>query len=349
MKHRRKFAFIAHYVEPWNWLLNLSAFGFLHERPQWRFLLLPLYPLCWAMSVFYLFRRTPFRVVDAYRVNEALEGYTILITNFAWHFLFPSRYAKIQQRILEAVLYAQNVLKVDVVGLGALTKSETLTQGGVWITQQSGVIVPIVHGDTCTAWFVIERLESLMNGERAEKPVVVVGPTSKVGRAVMLYLARRGFRFKAYTHSPERLHEIRAELPEAVRDRLEHIDDLAEARDCEIWVTGKSKPDGKRLLDRIPAGATVINFAVPDPLDERVLRVRPDLIHTEGALVRTPRGCTMRFAMRLPRGQTYACTAGTMIHAFHGWPDSEVAEVDLDRLEQMREDTRVLGFTRHDL
>lgn len=344
VKHVKTFAFIAHYVEPWNWLLNFRAFGFLHRRPQWRYLLFPLFPLCWLMSVVYLMRRKPFQVVDHYRVVEGLHGYTILINNFAWHFLFRRYQEMIRQRILAAALYAQNELKAEVVGLGALTKAETVTHGGVWLALHSGIRVPVVHGDTCTAWFVIELLQKLTGG-KGRGSIAMIGPTSKVGRAVMLHLAKRGFIFKAFTRSRDRFLEIQLELPEPLRGNLVHIDDLRQARDCRIWITGKSKPDGKSLLAAISDGATVVNFAVPDPLTGWDLRLRPDLDHIEGGLVQTPSTCTMRFAMRLTPGITYACTAGTMVHAACGWSEPEVAEVDMHRLEAVAQESVRLGLT----
>lgn len=344
MNQSRKFAFIAHYVEPWNWLLNHRIFGFLHVHPQWRILLFPLFPLCWIMSVWYLIGRKPFQVVDTYCVNTELKGYTILINNFAWHFLFPSYHETIRKRILAATLFAQNELGVHVVGLGALTKAETVTQGGVWLVEQPGVTVPIVHGDTCTAWFVIKRLETVAK-EVGNRKVAMVGPTSKVGRAIMLYLAGRGFTFKAYTRSIERFQEIQSELPLHLRERLMHISDLRDASSCRIWVTGKSKPDGKRLLRFIPPGATVMNFAVPDPLDAAVLESRKDITHIEGGLAKTPQSCDMRFMMRLRPHITYACTAGTMVHAYNRWSTCEVSEVDMNKLEPIGSACEALDLT----
>ena len=330
----KSYAFIAHYVEPWNWLLNFQVFSFLHRRPELRVFLFPLYPLCVIMSVFYLLRRQPFQVVDSYQVREGLRGYTILINNFAWHFLFPRGYEKIRQRILAATRYAQDELGVDVVGLGALTKAETITEGGAWLAEQPGIRIPVVHGDTCTAWFVIRRIVQVASVHR-RTPIVMIGPTSKVGRAVMLYLIERGFVFKALTRSRERFLEIQAELPEHLRRNLIHIEDLSQASDCRLWVTGKSKPDGSTLLRHIPAGATVINFSVPDPLSEWNLSRRRDITHIEGGLVQTPQGCDMRFTMRLTPRMTYACTTGTMIHALERWPVKEVGEVDMARLMQI--------------
>lgn len=345
MDQGKKFAFIAHYVETWNWLLNHRAFGFLHTHPEWRVFLLPLYPLCWLMSVWYLVGRKPFQVVDSYYVNDQLKGYTILINNFAWHFLLPGYHETIRQRILAATLFAQNELGVHVVGLGALTKAETLTRGGAWLAQQPEVTVPIVHGDTCTAWFVIKQIEAIVHEAGRNKTIAVVGPTSKVGRAIMLYLAIRGFVFKAYTRSLDRFLEIQAELPPHLQKNLIHIQDLAEASDCPIWITGKSKPEGKKLLSFIPPGATLINFAVPDPLSLADLERRKDLTHIEGGLAQTPASCNMRFTMRLRSHITYACTAGTMVHAWNRWRSCEVSEVKIEMLEPIGLACEELGLT----
>lgn len=345
MNHTRKFAFIAHYVESWNWLLNFKVFGFLHKRPEWHVFLFPLYPLCWVMSCFYFFRPQPFQVVDVYRASDGLEGYTILINNFGWHFLFASRYEAIRQRILAATLYAQNELGVDVVGLGALTKAETLTEGGFWLTKQPGVTVPIVHGDTCTAWFVIKQLKDLYREYGEGKPVVMIGPTSKIGRAVMLYLAKQGIVFKAFTESHKRFLEIQNELPPEFRSNLIHIQHLLQASDCRVWVTGKCKPVGARLLSYMGKGTTVLNFAVPDPLDPHSLKSRTDIRHIDGGLVQTPSACEMKFNMRLTPHITYACAAGTMCHAEHAWKESEVCEVHIDDLERVGNAAEQLGLT----
>lgn len=344
MSQSRKFAFIAHYVEPWNWLLNLKAFGYLHARPELHVFLKPLFLVYWIMSLFYLVRREPFKVVDTYRAGENLVGYTILLNNFGWHFLLKSRHENMRQRLLAATLYAQNVLKVDVVGLGALTKDEGFTKGGLWLRNQVGVSIPIVHGDTCTAWFVIKRVEELYRESGEGKPIALIGPTSKIGRAVMLYLAERGYVFKAFTNSSERFLKIRQELPEAFRQNLIHIRDLRLAMDCRMWVTGKYKPIGKKLLAFVPSGATVLNFAVPDPLDPDSLHSRRDIRHFDGGLVQTSSSCEMQYTMRLTPHITYACAAGTMVHAQQAWSESEVGDVVVADLDRMGEISERLGL-----
>jgi len=333
MPTTQKYVFIAHYVETWNWLLNHKVFAFLHKRSGLPFYLLPLAIIYIPVSIYFFFRREPFKVVDSFRVNDHVYGYTILINNFGWHFLFKKRHELIRQRILAAALFAQNELKVDVIGLGALTKDESLTQGGKWLYDQKGIHVPIVHGDTCTAWFVIKRLEEIYAEHGKRSPIMMIGPTSKIGRAVMLYLAPRGYVFKAFTSSQERFKRLQEELPQAHRANIVHVTQLSEASDCRVWVTGKSKPIGKVLVEVIPHGAAVLNFSVPDPLHAKHLMKRRDICHVDGGLVTTPATCEMTYMMRLKPFVTYACSGGTMVHAQCQWSESEVGDVPIEKLE----------------
>lgn len=344
----RKFAFIAHYVETWNWLLNIRAFSFLHAHPGRRWLVLPLYPVCWIMSAWYIIGSKPFNIVDEYEVNGALKGYTILIRNFAWHFLLPDWHDRIRRRILAAVLHAQNILKVDVVGLGALAKDETVTSGGRWITAQPEVRVPVVHGDTCTAHFVIRLLDKMLPTLQKEDAwIAVVGPTSKIGRAVILSLASRGFRFLMYTASVSRFEAIRNELSAiapSLIGNIRMISDLAEARTSPVWLIGKARPAAKILARYIRKGAIIINFSVPDPLSPKWVK-KIGARHLDGGLALLPSGCGMHFTMRLRPGITYACAAGTMVHAWLKWVQHEVGDVRIDEIPQVQDACERLGFS----
>jgi hypothetical protein len=48
--------------------------------------------------------------------------------------------------------------------------------------------------------------------------------------------------------------------------------------------------------------------------------------------------------MRLRPGVTYACHAGTIVHAYMGWTDHEVGPVDVRALPQMWRAAQEAGF-----
>ncbi|KKU13179.1 MAG: hypothetical protein UX20_C0029G0004 [Candidatus Magasanikbacteria bacterium GW2011_GWC2_45_8] len=358
VKMNKGFVFIAHYVEVWNWWLNFRIFSFLHRRPELHVWLLPFWPIALLASVWYLLGKKPFNVVDTYKVNkdgglQELTGHTILIRTFAWHFAFANKFPQIRERILMAAVYAQNELKVDVIGLGALTKAEWLTAGGKWLSEQDGIRVPVVHGDTATAWFVAERVEEVYRRFGFTGPIAVIGPTSKIGRAVILHLVAKGYEFLCYTDSADRFAAIRREIPGHKQNQMRRATVLNELSQCGFWLIGKAKPSGSALCNAIPRGAVVINFSVPDPLTPRWLSRRPDIRHFDGGLTTLPLGCTLTFGMRLPvrtlpngmtDGSIYACWTGTVLHAILGWQEHEVGEVKMDELGQVADEANKLGI-----
>jgi predicted amino acid dehydrogenase len=255
-----------------------------------------------------------------------------------------SHRAKIRERILATVLETQK--EVNVIGLGALTKAEWLTKGGEWIVDKLGdrLQVPIVHGDTLTAAAVIKQVNKLMKDFKISNPIFITGATSKIGRAVVLELAGRGIKLKMLTESGERFKAIQAEAGEYGQN-LKQAFSLKEGTSCSLWITGKAVPGGRKLIKVLPKNAVVVNFSVPNPLTDKVLRRRPDLYPIEGGLLSyDPAKTDLNFTMRLKPGLTYACHAGTMVHAYKGWTNHEVGVVELSKLHEVWEAATELGF-----
>jgi predicted amino acid dehydrogenase len=329
-------------VEAWNWLLWWKKE--LHREPH-RYreytLLAPLYQ---SASGYYLLGKKDYDVVDRFHFNGVLNGQTMLIRNFAWHFALKGQRQKIRERILKTVIEAQK--EADVIGLGALTKAEWLTQGGQWIVDELGdsLRVPVVHGDTLTAAVVCRQLESIMRARKVDGPIFITGATSKIGRAVVLWLAGRGMDVQMFTESEKRFEEMKSEAgPDGARIRRAKT--LEEGSRCSVWITGKASPGGERLLKALPKEAVVVNFSVPNPTAETAFMRRPDVSAMEGGLLAyDPARTDLAFTMRLVPGLTYACHAGTMVHAYNGWKHHEVGAVDLSMLTEVWQAAQELGF-----
>lgn len=338
-KQKPNFIFLAHWVEPWNWLLWWSKD--LHSNPERAALWVWLMPIYVLMSIFYLVGRKAFDVVDRYGF-KGMVGETVLVRNFAYHFLKASWREKIRQRILEAVLDAQ-ARGVGVIGLGALTKAEWLTEGGKWIVDTLGqkLTVPIVHGDTLTAaavaQFALRIIYDPLRKMEPYGPVFLTGATSKIGRAVALKLAQNGISVYLYTESRERFQKIKDEaIALGVGERIFRAKDLSIGRRCPLWITGKAEPGvGKKIIAALPQDAVVVNFSVPDPLSPKLLQSRPDVSHLDGGLMAYQTNQSSQFfMMRLRPGMIYACHAGTLVHAYKGWTHHEVGEVELSAMDE---------------
>lgn len=327
-EYAKKFAFIAHWVEPWNWLLWWS--DDLHKDPHharyWKWLT----PLYLSMSLWYLLGKRQHDVVDEFGFNGNLQGQTLLIRNFGWHFFIKNYRQKIRQRILDAVLYAQKD-GADVVGLGALTKAEWLTKGGEWIVDELAdkLHIPVVHGDTLTVASVVMQTEAVVRKLKLKPAVFITGPTSKIGRAVTIELARRHYNIVMYTKSRKRFESIQAEADE-FGSNITHATSLSEGTACNLWITGKAVPGGTKLLGKIPDGAIVLNFSVPNPVSLKQSKKRRNIFLQKAGLLAYDPSCTdLKFTMRLKPGITYACHAGTIVHASQGWTNHEVSHVNM--------------------
>lgn len=341
----KKFAFLAHRVENWNWLLNFKLAKDLHKNPEhsWRWVILS--PIYYLMSLIYMFGKRGHDRVDKFRFNGSLKGETWLLRNMGWHFFVKSYQKVLRKRILDAVLDLQD-RGVEYIGLGALVKAEWLTQGGKWIVDEVGdeLTSKIIHGDTLTAAVVVKQIFQQRKRLKTTTPVFITGATSKIGRAVSLILAHKGVPVKMFTESEKRFLSIKREAGKYGKF-IFHAKTLKEGSNCLLWVTGKAIPAGGKLLSNIPKNSTVINFSVPNPLSEGNLRERKDVTAIEGGLLKyDPKRTDLSFTMRLKPGLTYACHAGTMVHAKMGWIQHEVGPVDIHAMNGVWKEAVALGF-----
>jgi len=341
---KNSFAFIAHRVEPWNWLLNFRIFNHLHRRPELHWLWIWLAPVYVLVSIMQAFGKKSFDIVDEFEFN-GMKSQTILLRNYAWHFMFPGLRKKIRQRILEAVLFAQK--ENDVIGLGALIKAEWLTKGGRWIVDSLGdkLKAKLVHGDTLTAAACIQQTGALIKKHNITSPVFLIGATSKIGRAVAIMLARNKIHVKMYTKSIKRAVVIIKEAGK-FSGYLKVSTSLKDGKDCNLWLIGKSKPSKRILLRNIPKDTIIESFSVPNPFGEWNEQPRKDLLIIEAGLLAYDTNRTnIHFMMRLKAKIIYACYAGTVVHYYKKWKHHEVDEVDLKMLKPVWGAAKEIGFS----
>lgn len=345
-ENKKSMVFLAHYVESWNWL---SVFNFkkINERPErYLYFIYLFWPMYILASIFYMFNKKSFNIIDNFNYKHICCR-TKVLRNFGWHFFIPKYRNTIRKRILDAVLSAQK--DYSVIGLGALIKDEKITKGGQWIIETLGdkLKVPLVHGDTLTSAVVIDQIlnkckELSMNEKDS---VFLIGSTSKIGRAVSLILIENKIKVKMFTSSEERFNEIREEAGNN-KKFLERVSSLEEGKNSLLWVTGKAIPKGKELIKYIPKNANIINFAVPNPINESHKKQRQDInYYNGGTLNYDERDTNIHINMRLPKGSIYACHAGTIVHTACGWKHNEVGPVDIKMIPVVFNEALKLGFT----
>ena len=147
-----------------------------------------------------------------------------------------------------------------------------------------------------------------------------------------------------YTNSEARFFAIKEEAGE-FGQYITMATSLKEGKECQLWLTGKSKPSGRKLIRAIPQDAIVVNFSVPNPLGENNEHPRKDILAIDGGLLAYDYSVTnLHFTMRLRPGLTYACHAAAAVHACKGWMHHEVDNVDLKMLRPVWEAALEIGF-----
>ena len=173
-----------------------------------------------------------------------------------------------------------------------------------------------------------------------EQEVFLTGATSKLGRALALYLSERGVRVRMLTASAERFDAIAAEATTAAQRallvRAERLEDGAASR---IWLVGKHLTAAQQAL--APAGAEFHQFVVPP-----ISPARADCVYTGLPAFKVPREAKgfRSCEMTMPRRVVHACHAGALVHALEGWTHHEVGAVDHTRIDEVWDAAAKHGF-----
>ena len=239
----------------------------------------------------------------------------------------------------------------------------------------------VVHGNTLTAAVVCAQLECLLlenltaqkhtqtqthsAAATASPPikrmtVILIGATSKIGRAVALAMARVNYVNVVCVGSRSRrldmvLQEARSEArSSSAHSSISICPDALTASEIApdaVWLLGKGDRS-TALADLIPLGATVMSFAVPCPMavleaksmfeststsvqKDRGISVggrhllRNDIRYIDAGVMILPVGMQeqRQFALMLPNQFVYTCHAAALVHYLEGWQYHEVGEV----------------------
>ncbi|KAL7586819.1 hypothetical protein Lser_V15G38053 [Lactuca serriola] len=315
------FVFLAHVVDMRSSLhvpFVFRSFASLPYNP--RLFLLPIFPstfivmlVMWAKSKTFL--------LSFYNLRGKLHQ-TWVVPRFGFQYFLPFASDGINKHIEEAILRADK-LGVKVISLAALNKNEALNGGGtLFVKKHPNLKVRVVHGNTLTAAVILNEIHEDV------KEVFLTGATSKLGRAIALYLCRRGVRVLMLTHATERFQNIQSEAPTDCQKNLVQVTKYQAARNCKTWVVGKwITPAQQRWA---PSGTHFHQFVVPP-----IFAFRRDCTYGDLAAMKLPDDVeglgSCEYTMG--RGIVHACHAGGVVHSLEGWTHHEVGALDVDRID----------------
>ncbi|KAG6698882.1 hypothetical protein I3842_08G041600 [Carya illinoinensis] len=315
------FVFLAHVVDVSAALHAPFVFRSFAAMPfSTNLLLIPLWPgtlsvvlMMWAWSKTFVY--------SFYELRGRLHQ-TWVVPRCGFQYFLPFASEGINKHIEQAILRADK-LGVKVISLAALNKNEALNGGGtLFVNNHPNLKVRVVHGNTLTAAVILNDLP------KDVEEVFLTGATSKLGRAIALYLCRRRVRVLMLTTSGERFQKVQKEAPMDCQSNLVQVTKHQAARNCKTWIVGKWITP--RQQSWAPRGTHFHQFVVPP-----ILPIRRDCIYSDLAAMRLPDdvqelGCC---EYTMERGVVHACHAGGVVHLLEGWTHHEVGAIDVDRID----------------
>ncbi|XP_017257306.2 very-long-chain aldehyde decarbonylase CER3 [Daucus carota subsp. sativus] len=315
------FVFLAHGVDVVSSLHAPFIFRSFSSKPfSTRFFLLPLWPISLlVIPTMWAFAKT--FPVSFYELKGRLFQLWA-VPRFGFQYFLPFAAEGINKHIEDAILRADR-LGVKVINLAALNKNEALNGGGaLFVSKHPKLRIRVVHGNTLTAAVILKGIPQDVT------EVFVSGSTSKLGRAIAIYLARRRVRVLMLTKSTERFTTIQKEAPVDCQNFLVQVTEYQAAKHCKTWIIGKwTTPQEQRWA---PPGTHFHQFVVPT-----IISFRGDCTYGSLAAMKLPdnvEGLGM-CEYTLERGAVHACHAGGVVHLLEGWTHHEVGAVDVDQID----------------
>ncbi|KAI3684377.1 hypothetical protein L6452_33600 [Arctium lappa] len=327
-----EFVFLAHGVDIMSSMHVPFIFRSLSSLPfATKLVLLPIWPfallvvfIMWAKSKTFLLTFCNLR-------GKLLQSW--VVPRFGFMYFLPFAKDGINKQIEEAILTADKI-GVKVLSLAALNKNEALNGGGkLFVTKLPDLKVHVVHGNTLTASVILNEIPQDV------KEVFLTGATSKLGRAIALYLARRQVRVLMLTQSTERFTSIQKEAPLQNQSFLVQVTKYQAAKHCKTWILGKWTLPREQTW--APPGTHFHQFVVPP-----VIEFRRDCTYSKLAAMKLPDDVQGLGACEytMERGVVHACHAGGIVHLLEGWSHHEVGAIDVDRLDLVWEAALRHGF-----
>jgi len=248
----------------------------------------------------------------------------------------------VRKRILEAAVFLQNELGVDLIQLGAFTTS--VTDGGVWVTQQKEYRGFVNHGDSYTAAVACRATHKILDQlhkKPSDQTLAIVGAYGVIGEAMSKVLVPQ------FRHSIliGRRREKFAELVKSITGDFEITTDLKTV-DADVIVTATSHPTSLLQSEHLKNHAIVIDVSQPVNLSPEVCRDRPDVYRIDGGLVDFP---VKTVIPGMPAGKNFACIVEVIMQALENDRRHHVGSIDLAHLRTTEQWAEKYGFMLNEL
>jgi len=235
----------------------------------------------------------------------------------------------VRQKILDAVLFAQDDLGVEIIQLGALTTS--VTSGGKWLVEQNKYKGFTNHGDSYTAAVTYQaaiKALNLLEKNPSDQVLAIVGAYGIIGEAVSKILVPQFKKSILIGRREEKLFQ----LGRKIRGSFETSTDL-KTINSDVIVTATSHPSALLTSNHMKKNAIIIDVSQPPNLSNDVCLSRPDIYRIDGGYV----GCPDKYNFTLPgmpKGKCFSCMAEVIMQAMENERENHVGSINLEHLNK---------------
>ncbi|MFO7637819.1 MAG: hypothetical protein R6X14_00720 [bacterium] len=292
----------------------------------------------------------PYRILNRFPLFDCTEGCVVCLAMTGAEMMADPRGAA--RRVRDAVLFAQDEVGAEVIGLTSLTSSVTMQ--GRWLADQPGVRAALTHGDSYASALTVDgiRLAVEKTGRRLEDVTVgVLGAYGLIGRAVSLKLGETGCRLLLVGPNPNKLAALVSAMPGSAGQTRSGTD-LTLLADADVIVTATSNPGAlvsAACVKPGPSKVIIYEVSVPPNLPEEAFRAlrqeRPNIIKIDGAMAAIP-GVDIGFSIPgVPDGTSYSCWAETFMQALSGDTEHHIGEIDVEHMDTTAKWAGQYGFS----
>ena len=271
------------------------------------------------------------------------KGYIIALNLTAKQIMKLPR-ENIRAKILNAALFAQEELNVELIQLGALTTS--VTEGGKWIVDQPGFKGFINHGDSYTAAITCQTVIKILkdfNKDPSEAVLAIVGAYGIIGEAVSKILVPKFYKSILIGRRMDKLKDLESSLKGNFETSTNMI-----TKDADVIVTATSHPEALLESENMKKNAIIVDVSQPPNLSREMCQKRPDIFRIDGGYVEFPLESPIPIP-GMPVGKNFACFAEVIMQAMENERNNHVGTVDMNHLEKTEKWGNKYGFILKEL
>lgn len=281
----------------------------------------------WALTL------KDFSVLSKFDVLGKTDGYFVAVRLTAKQMMSLPK-EQVRQKILKAILYAQNKLDCDVVMLGALTAP--LTSAGSWLLEQPGLTINVTNGNTYTvaiAIIVAEKSIDLAGLDISKIKIAIVGSAGVIGEGISKYFNDKNVNLILVERSLDRFERLSPQLHGENYVLTENISDIINA---DVVITATSHPDTLIDPDILKKNVIVVDVAEPPDVSSKVEKTRPDVICVDGGRVDWE-NVDLGTNFGLPKKIGFACMTEGLMQALENKKGDYVGSVTQEHLKETME------------